>query len=293
MATAEHPSTPPPAAALPRPTPPSPGLGYGAMRVFDLSIGQMLWSRRTIFMALVVGVPVVIAVVLRVLVELGAPVMRAGQTPIGGGVVFGLMIWGFFVRFATPVLAVFYGTSLIADEVEDKTLTYLFTRPVPRSAVLLGKYLAYLVCTTGVVLPSVVLVWLLIAPVNGALGETFVSLVKDLGILGAGLAVYGAVFALVGATVKRPLVFGLAFIFGWETLALALPGFLRRFSVAYYLQGLVPHAMPADSPLSVVQSIFRDDLGVSESLVSLAVIAIVSLWLAGRAVSRREYVLEQ
>jgi ABC-type transport system involved in multi-copper enzyme maturation permease subunit len=293
MAMAELPSTSSPAAAPPRPTPASPGLGYGAMRVFDLSIGQMLWSRRTIFMALVVGVPVVIAIVLRVLVELGAPVMRAGRTPIGGSVVFGLMIWGFFVRFAAPVLAVFYGTSLIADEVEDKTLTYLFTRPVPRAAVLLGKYLAYLVCTIGVVLPSVVLVWLLIAPVNGTLGETFVNLVKDLGILAAGLAVYGAVFALVGATVKRPLVFGLAFIFGWETLALALPGFLRRLSVAYYLQGLVPHAMPADSPLSVIQSIFRDDLGVTESLVSLAVIAIVSLWLAGRAVSRREYVLDQ
>jgi ABC-type transport system involved in multi-copper enzyme maturation permease subunit len=284
MAMAELPSTSSPAAP-PRSTPASPGLGYGAMRVFDLSIGQMLWSRRTIFMALVVGVPVVIAIVLRVLVELGAPV--------GGSVVFGLMIWGFFVRFAAPVLAVFYGTSLIADEVEDKTLTYLFTRPVPRAAVLLGKYLAYLVCTIGVVLPSVVLVWLLIAPVNGTLGETFINLVKDLGILAAGLAVYGAVFALVGATVKRPLVFGLAFIFGWETLALALPGFLRRLSVAYYLQGLVPHAMPADSPLSVIQSIFRDDLGVTESLVSLAVIAIVSLWLAGRAVSRREYVLEQ
>jgi ABC-type transport system involved in multi-copper enzyme maturation permease subunit len=293
MAMADLSATPPTAAAPPRPTPASPGLLYGAMRVFDLSIGQMLWSRRTIFMALVVGVPVVIAIVLRVLVELGMPVMRTGGTPIGGGVVFGLMIWGFFVRFAAPVLAVFYGTSLIADEVEDKTLTYLFTRPVPRAAVLLGKYLAYLVCTIGVVLPSVVLVWLLIAPVNGALGDTFVNLVKDLGILGAGLAVYGAVFALVGATVKRPLVFGLAFIFGWETLALALPGFLRRLSVAYYLQGLVPHAMPADSPLSVIQSIFRDDLGVTESLVSLAVIALVSLWLAGRAVSRREYVLEQ
>jgi ABC-type transport system involved in multi-copper enzyme maturation permease subunit len=292
MAMAELPSTSSPAAP-PRSTPASPGLGYGAMRVFDLSIGQMLWSRRTIFMALVVGVPVVIAIVLRVLVELGAPVMRTGRTPIGGGVVFGLMIWGFFVRFAAPVLAVFYGTSLIADEVEDKTLTYLFTRPVPRAAVLIGKYLAYLVCTIGVVLPSVVLVWLLIAPVNGTLGETFVNLVKDLGILAAGLAVYGAVFALVGATVKRPLVFGLAFIFGWETLALALPGFLRRLSVAYYLQGLVPHAMPADSPLSVIQSIFRDDLGVTESLVSLAAIAIVSLWLAGRAVSRREYVLDQ
>ena len=53
-----------------------------------------------------------------------------------------------------PVLAVFYGTALMADEVEDKTLTYLFTRPIPRGAVLIGKYLAYLACTILVVLPG-------------------------------------------------------------------------------------------------------------------------------------------
>ena len=50
------------------------------------------------------------------------------------------MFWWLYIRFIVPVLGVFYGTSLIADEVEDKTITYLFTRPVPRSAVLLGKY---------------------------------------------------------------------------------------------------------------------------------------------------------
>ena len=68
------------------------------------------------------------------------------------------MIWVFYLRFTVPVLGVFYGTSLIADEVEDKTITYLFTRPIPRGAVLVGKYLAYLACTVFVVLPSVVLV---------------------------------------------------------------------------------------------------------------------------------------
>ncbi len=57
---------------------------------------------------------------------------------------FGLMIWVFYLRFIVPVLGVFYGTSLMADEVEDKTITYLFTRPIPRGAVLVGKYLAYL-----------------------------------------------------------------------------------------------------------------------------------------------------
>ena len=39
------------------------------------------------------------------------------------------MIWLLYLRFIVPVLAVYYGTSLIADEVEDKTITYLFTRP--------------------------------------------------------------------------------------------------------------------------------------------------------------------
>ena len=54
------------------------------------------------------------------------------------------MIWVFYLRFTVPVLGVFYGTSLMADEVEDKTITYLFTRPIRRGAVLFGKYLAYL-----------------------------------------------------------------------------------------------------------------------------------------------------
>jgi len=35
------------------------------MRVFDLSLGEMLWSRRTVFMALVVGLPVLLAIVVR------------------------------------------------------------------------------------------------------------------------------------------------------------------------------------------------------------------------------------
>ncbi len=138
------------------------------------------------------------------------------------------MIWAFFVRFSVPVLGVFYGTSLIADEVEDKTITYLFTRPIPRGAVLLGKYLAYLACTIFVVLPSVVIVWLLIVPIGGSLGASFLDLAKDLALLALGLAVYGAVFAVIGAGLKRPLLVGLVFVFGWEPLVMALPGYLKR-----------------------------------------------------------------
>ena len=265
-----------------------PGVGSGALRVFDLSLGQMLWSRRTVFMMLVVGLPVLVAAVLRLLAELDVNVLRSPAGPA----VFGVMFWGFFVRLSVPVLAVFYGTALIADEVEDKTITYLLIRPVPRAAVLLGKYLAYLVCTVAVVLPAVVLMWLLIVPVGGSLAQSFPDLLADLGIVVAGLAAYGAVFALVGATFKRPLLFGLIFVFGWEALAMALPGYLRQVTVAHYLQGLVPHAMPAGGPVDFLQFVFQSAPSIVQSLLGLAVVTVLGLWGAARAVTRREYVLE-
>ena len=184
-------------AAVQRPIPKAPGFLTSSLRVFDLSLGEMLWSRRTIFMALVVGAPVVISLFLRLLDALGAPVFRVNGVSMPGPTIFGLMIWVFYLRFTVPVLGVFYGTSLIADEVEDKTITYLFTRPIPKGAVLVGKYFAYLACTLFVVLPSVVIVYLCIVPLRGSLGGSFPDLLKDLALLAIGLAVYGSVFAFI------------------------------------------------------------------------------------------------
>jgi ABC-2 type transport system permease protein len=282
MSTRVSTSTPPPAA---------PSLLTASFRIFDLSLGEMLWSRRTIFMLLVVGAPVAIAAFLRVLIALGAPILE--NTRMTGPAIFGLMIWVFYLRFTVPVLGVFYGTSLMADEVEDKTITYLFTRPIRRGAVLFGKYLAYLGCTVLVVLPSVVIVYLLIVPIEGSLGASFVDLVKDLALLALGLAVYGSLFAFIGAKFKRPLLVGLVFIFGWEQMALAFPGYLKKFTVAYYLQALVPHAMPNDNTLSLIQGIFRENPPLATSLFWLAAIWITFLAAAAWVVERREYVLEQ
>jgi len=276
-----------------RALPPAPGFFTSAFRVFDLSVGEMLWSRRTIFMALVVGAPVIISLVMRLLDALGAPIFRVNGVTMPGPAIFGLIIWVFYLRFIVPVLGVFYGTSLIADEIEDKTITYLFTRPIPKGSVLMGKFLAYLACTIFVVLPSVVIVYLSIAPLRGSLGGSFVDLLKDLALLAIGLAVYGAVFAFIGARFKRPLLVGLIFIFGWEQTALVFPGYLKKFTVAYYLQAMVPHAMPNDTVVSMIQGIFRETPSLAESLIWLAVILVVFLWLASVSVERKEYVLEQ
>ena len=119
------------------------------------------------------------------------------------------------------------------------------------------------------------------------------SLVTDLGLLGLGLAVYGAVFAFVGACFKRPLVLGLVFTFGWEPTVMVLPGYLKQFTVAHYLQALVPHAMPSEGITSLLQGLLRDTPSMPVSLFWLAAYAALFLWLATRAVERREYILEQ
>jgi len=282
-----------PATALPN-RPPS--LLTAAMRVFDLSIGQMLWSRRTIFLALVVAAPIVLSIILRILSSTGfGGGMRVGGAPVAqGGSIFGVFIWLLYLRFIVPVLGVFYGTSLIADEVEDRTITYLFTRPITRGAVVIGKYLAYLAATILVVLPSVMAVYFLVVPIgSGTLAASFPALLMDLALIGIGLAAYGALFAWVGAQFKHPLVTGLVFAFGWEQGILLVPGYLKRLTIAYYIQGLAPHALPQDNALNILLSVLKDSPSALTCLFWLAVIWLGFLFLAARTVERREYVLEQ
>ena len=285
----------------PRPIQAAPGFFASGLRIFDLSLSEMLWSRRTIFMMLVVGAPVVIAALLRLFVWFGAPVFESHRTGgegsqtirMTGPAIFGLMIWVFYLRFTVPVLGVFYGTSLMADEVEDKTITYLFTRPIRRGAVLLGKFLAYFVCTVMVVLPSLMIVYFLMGLSGSTLAATFPSLLKDLGLIVLGLLAYGGLFAWVGAQFKRPLVIGLIFVFGWEQLAMVIPGYLRQATVSYYLQSMVPHAVMGEGVLSVLQSLVATKASLATSLIMLVGIGAGFVVLAMRVIARREYVLEQ
>jgi hypothetical protein len=83
------------------------------------------------------------------------------------------------------------------------------------------------------------------------------------------------------------------FAFGWEPVVLALPGYLKQFTIAYYLQGLVPHAMPSDGVASLLQGMFRTTPPAWVCLAWLFGYLAVFLYLATRVVERKEYILEQ
>jgi len=186
---------------------------------------------------------------------------------------------------------VFYGTALIVDEIEDRTITYLFARPIRARRCFLGKYLSY--CVHGPARPAVGRARVLSrgAARGAGIGSEFPSF-WPISHAGRWPGQLWGVFALVGARLKRPLVIGLMFAFGWE------PGVLL-FPDTETPNGRVLPAGPGSSRHSAGLGRERAHAGLSgkppvtTSLLSLTCITLVTLWLAARAVETREYVLEQ
>jgi len=253
--------------------------------VFDLSLEGMIWSRRSLLMGLLVALPAVLAVVYRVVLASGTP--ARGLAPLD---LYALVVAVFWIRNVLPLAALFHATSLVADEVEGRTLTYLLTRPITRPAILAGKFAAYLVTSLAVALPAAVLTFFLLASARGwsGVGAAVPDLFRDLGVMALSLVAYGALFTLMGVLLKRPVIPGLLFLFGWELLA-NLPGYLPRLTLTTWLRSLIRHR-PAEEGLS---QLFAQVQPVGWSLTVLFVASAVFLAAAAFIFTQREYVLEQ
>jgi len=252
--------------------------------VFDLSLEGMIWSRRSLLMGLLVGLPAVLAIVYRILLATHTHTQLA---PLD---LYALMVAVFWIRNVLPLAALFHATSLIADEVDGRTLTYLLTRPLPRPAILAGKFAAYLVTSLVVALPAAIVTFFLLASARGwsGVGASVPDLFRDLGVIVLTLLVYGALFTLLGVVLRKPVIPGLLFLFGWELLA-NLPGYLPKLTLTAWLRSLIRHR-PAEEGLA---QLFAQAQPVGESLVVVFVASAVFLAAAAFVFTHREYVLEQ
>ena len=254
-----------------------------ARAVFDLSLEGMVWSRRSLLMVLLLGLPAPLALVFRTFITRLPP--RVGAFDF-----YGVVIAFYYVRNALPLAALFYATALIADEVEGKTITYLLTRPIQRVSVLAGKFAAYLVTTLALALPAVVLTFFLLVTIKGwtGMGALVPELFRDMGVVALTLITYGAFFTLMGVLLRRPVIPGLLFLFVWELLANA-PGYLPRFTITAYLRSLIHHRPPDEG----LAEIFAQVLPTALCLEAVGGMIVVFLAGAAWIFSTREYVLDQ
>ncbi len=253
--------------------------------VFDLSLEGMMFSRRSLLMAALIALPIVFAVLYRLVLAAHADVQ-----PVTPHDLYAVIVSVYWIRNVLPLAALFFATALVADEVEGRTLTYLITRPLTRPSVFVGKFAAYLATTLCFALPACVVTFFLLLSSRGfsAVGVAAPDLFRDVAVVTLTLTVYGAVFAFLGVLLKRPVIPGLLFLYGWELLA-HLPGYLPRLTITAWLRSLVTHR-PAQEGLL---GLFEQVLPAGEAVAVLVLATAVFLFLATRVFAIREYVLEQ
>jgi ABC-type transport system involved in multi-copper enzyme maturation permease subunit len=222
-----------------------------------------------------------LALVMRVLTAAGL------EVPVSGFGFFSLLTATVGFQFVAPMLALVYSSGVIIDELEAGTLTYLITRPAPRSAVLAGKLLGSLLIQALLLLPSLVLCfYLAVAPAGWQeLGTRFPILARDIAAALLGLAAYSGLFGLAGTVLRRPVLAGLIFVFGYQAVATYVPGLVRQLTVAHYLQSLLPH----ESFQGALSGFVGGRASTGGAVVVLLSIAAVAHGLAALAFSRRQF----
>ena len=226
----------------------------------EVTLRGLLGRRRTVLLALLAALPVLIALLIRV----------SGGRPDADRVLDTLV-----VRIVMPLVALVVGTAAIGSEIDDGTAVYLMVKPIARRRIVLSKALVAAGLTAALVVPSVVLTGLLL----GSGGDAMTSVVAFTLACLAGGSAYAAAFMTLSLFTTRALLVGLAYTLIWEGVLSGLLEGTRFLSIRQATLGLAG-ALGADLPV--------DPLGPTLSVLVLGIVLVGSLALATWRLSRFE-----
>ena len=239
------------------------------LTVFSLTLRQLTGSRRQAILWLFAASPLAMAILVRVLTD--------DYTSVILEQLFDLLL----VAVVLPLVVAILATTALGDDVEDRTLSYIVLRPVPRWQIVAAKYVS-------VVALSAVPLLLLGAAMAGV---AFIDEAEDLNdyenvirpILGvvAGLALgvlaYSAAFMWLGLISGQALGLAIVYVFVWEGVAANIFSGIRYLSIRSY--SLITMREAGGSPLFEISPVAGAEIGVAVALGGAAAIVIAFLAL--------------
>ncbi|WP_171470080.1 ABC transporter permease [Frigoriglobus tundricola] len=179
-----------------------------------------------------------------------------------------------FMGFVLPLFTLSYASGAFGTDRESRSLVWLMTRPIPRSAIYLAKFLGTLPWCLAFGLGGFVAVCLAGGPVGHE------ALARYWPAATVATLAFAALFHLVGALFQRPVVVGLVYVFFFEAVVAALPGSLKLLSLTFYARSLMYNeAAAAGYPVDMLPSM----AAAVSSTTAWAVLggATVAITLAG------------
>ncbi|MEM9380890.1 MAG: ABC transporter permease subunit [Planctomycetota bacterium] len=248
-----------------------------AWMVFRMHLATIAGSRRTLAGIVLAAMPPLF----------GLLVTRFASSDATGDKVFlmiGLML---LIQFVVPMLSVSLGVGVIADEAEARTITYPFTRPIPRPGVFLGRWLATVVVILTLLIASAMGLYVIALSAPPAMPlEDALPLVQAAVVGGV---VYSLGASVVGVLFKRGLVVALGYTFVIEILVANLPGSTRTLTVQYHLRSIFVD--PTSEIAKELPSVMGKFLTPGEALSRMAIVLAVLVLFGSWRVARKQFVL--
>ncbi len=247
-------------------------------------LGSMLYSRRMLSCLALASAPPLLA-------------YFAGAHEDG----FEVLAWIsllFTLQVVAPFIGLIMGSTVIAEEVENRTLTYVFTRPIQRAAFFCGRLGATLgVSALLLVASSGALVWT--ARATAAAPERIHPdlITRFLFASVLATALYALLSAGLGVFFKRAMIIALGYAFAVEGFLANIPGSSQKLSLQFYLRGILtglgeqeqgPEAAAwREIPLIERADFLPPDACVLRLLVLFTLLLVFCTW----AIRRRQFVL--
>lgn len=184
---------------------------------------------------------------------------------LAGGLIYKLM----------ALAAAIFTASIVSQEIEQKTIVYLLTRPIPRVVTLLARALAAVLVTLLIGVLGLVVVNV---ASYGASAWSNAIFYRDAVALTIGAFAYTALFLLTTLLINRSMPVCLLFAFGWENVIPNMPGDTVYVSVYGHLMALAKHPSTGDGggPLGVLSGAFGTNM-IPTSTAWVILIGIVAI----------------
>lgn len=165
-----------------------------------------------------------------------------------------------------PVVALVFASATLGDTREDGTLVYLWLRPLDRWPIAVGAATAALTVVVPLTVVPVVATAVVLDVGNGLVGASLLAAV--VGVIG-----YVGVFVLLGAWVKNPIVWGLAYIIVWEGIAAAVGTAPARMAIRGYTRSIIADRTGVDLELATASPAWGVIAPVAIGLVAVGLAA--------------------
>ncbi|MEZ5225524.1 MAG: hypothetical protein R2710_02330 [Acidimicrobiales bacterium] len=151
--------------------------------------------------------------------------------------------WIFGLGLMVPIVSLVLASSSLGDLVADETLVYLWQRPSPRWAIAAGAWLSSLtVAVPATVIPLTISALLTSKDTTTALS---IGLAQGLAAIA-----YTGIFVLLGLTIRRSLITGLAYLFIWELFVARVGAGAAKLSINTYPASVMARLTDIELPLA-------------------------------------------